>query len=690
MKRSFLNCAEPAAVLAIFLLGLLLPAGARAQTNNSCTGSSSAQVNAQAQRHGTDQGLWLRIFAFTDAPVVGADVRVTLHGRLLVDAKAATNNRGGVPARVWRPWLLDEEAAGDANAPERDGRRRRPFVRISVSGGTLNGDPFLGHLSADVTLTDPVHQILVVNPVTTLVSRVLDERPELELDAAEALVRRFLELPANYSLGLALRESAHYVSPFFSPIAFMAEAGDAGGLDAFEHLLLQELGSPSATHSFPPRLLRTTASTLAAGLYAGALDVASAEGVENLAGWAMSLTGLVPTSETTQADIDALTGALSDLQSSVDALCTEVAQLTQLVQSTATQTQYDTIVHVAQPLANNVTGYENDISSYAQFCPPLPASSVPPPPNLNQAWCDKWGPIYNQELILSYENRDFENLEGYIEDSGMLGTGGMLHLYSLWLGQTERFFTAADSTNMQNLYNYWDGVLTSAANVRMELFHQQGDQNTPAGQQQIISFIGNPDAAPPTKGVFQADQAANLQLMFPAVPVGTVINTKDHFMWDLNSPLSYVVQPVQQSCSVDPLGPWFELMPYPLAGPWGQQVIYGLPGWNSPDLSEMQALIDGWTGASPMSWLVAQGFQDLTNGCGIGERVWTQTWTGHDSGSYQIDYLMDLATGNVDSTNGVVYPCPPGPNCYDNNHAHFHWMMIDRGLARGEQYYWYQ
>lgn len=281
MKRNFLNSTGRVALVAAFLLGLFLPAGARAQENG--------QAPVESPEHRRHQPMWLSIMAFTDAPVVGADVRVTVgsHGPLLVDAKAATNRQGVFPARVWRPWLLREQAE-DANQPE---RRRRSFLRISISGGTKNGDPFLEHLTADIALTHPDHQILVVNPVTTLVSRLLDERPELKderlelnLGGAKALVRRFLKLPANYSLGLALRQSSHYVSPFFSTGAFMAEAGNAGGLDAFEHLLLQELASPSATHSFrPPKLLGSTGSdatsAMQAGLYAGLLDVAGAEGV---------------------------------------------------------------------------------------------------------------------------------------------------------------------------------------------------------------------------------------------------------------------------------------------------------------------------------------------------------------------------------------------------------------------------
>ncbi len=252
MKRSFLNSTGPAALLAAFLLGLFLPAGTRAQENGK---------------------VWLKIMAFTDAPVVGADIRITLggpRGPVLADAKAATNRQGVFPAPV-RSLSILREGAGGANG--------RSFVRISISGGTIDGNRFLGHLTADVVVTDPAHQILVVNPVTSLVSRVLDDRPELKLDKAEAIVRRFLKLPANYSLGLALRQSPHYVSPFFSAVAFMAEARDAGGLDAFEHLLLRELlqellASPSATHAFrpPPQLLGSTGASDAAQLLGSAAE----------------------------------------------------------------------------------------------------------------------------------------------------------------------------------------------------------------------------------------------------------------------------------------------------------------------------------------------------------------------------------------------------------------------------------
>ena len=102
------------------------------------------------------------------------------------------------------------------------------LCQVTVSGGSTNGNPFLGHLSADVVVADPEHQIVAVNPVTTLVSLLLDERPDLKLDDAQALVRNFLVFPANCDLGMALRESSGYESPFFSPVEFSTVMQSAG------------------------------------------------------------------------------------------------------------------------------------------------------------------------------------------------------------------------------------------------------------------------------------------------------------------------------------------------------------------------------------------------------------------------------------------------------------------------------
>ena len=711
MKRQFVNLTGPAAVLPALLLGLFLPAGTRAQTN-SCNGS--AQVSAQAQEHGRDQRVWLRIFAFTDAPVVGADVRVTLHGRVLVDAKAATNKRGGFPARVWRPWLLDEEAAGDANAPERDRHRRRSFVRISVSGGTLNGDPFLGHLSADVAITDLGHQILVVNPVSTLVSRLLEERPVLKLDEAEALVRRFLKLPANYSLGLALGKSSHYVSPFFSPVAFMTEASDAGGLDAFEHLLLQELASPSATHSFrnTKALGSTDSSAISvfqAGLYAGLLDIAGAEGVGSLAGWALSYTGLA-TPGATDDDINALQDALDGLGQEVDNLQTQVGQLSNLVLSKATQTQYDLITLTAQTLANDVCDEVNRLYNLTIDCPPLPDGSTPTQP-APDSFCATEPVAIRNDLNGTTLYSAYTNIESYVKDNGLLGTEGMLHLYSLWLGQSKQFFRAADSTKMQNLYDYWNGVLTQAAELKVELLHQEGEQAV--GGANLIALMGNPDATPPTTGVFQANQAANLKLMFPPVPTdpafpqngGVVINTQDHAMWALAPWVATgpykppALASPQPSCSTWPsplLGVPNVLNASPLP-------YLGFSNWaTSPSKAQWQAAVSlAPTNGSVLwrDWLTQQtqttddemppssGFFVWASHCSsaIPGGAWTSTFD-HVANNFVYWYWYINPSSNTFATAGSSSlgngtNVSGGTNLFD---------IPVRTLAAGEQYFWYQ
>lgn len=616
--------------------------------------------------------------AFAAAPVVGADVRVSVygpHGWPLVDVPAATNRYGVFPAAV--PSLSS--------------------VRVTVSGGTINGQPFPGHLSRDVVLTDPAHQIVVVNPVTTLVSRLLDRRPELKLDEAEALVRRFLGLPANYSMGLALRQSSGYVSRFSSPVAFMTEAQAAGGLDAFAHLLLLELASDSAIHPFPqPKLLGDTGSsavsTIQAGLEAGILDYASSIGLYSLTGWAISLTGS-SNSGADSAAIDALLQSLADLQSSIDALSNQVAQLSNLVQSTATQTQYNTIVVPAQTLELQVNGVESDLSYFAQACPPLPGGSTPTTPD---AYCTNEKVSVTAELNDVTIQQAYVTMEGYVGDNPTIGFRGMLHLYSLWLAQSKPFFRPADSTDMQNLYNYWDAALTQAANLKIELLHQNGAQGNPGGQQQLTDFMGNPTLNPPSKGTFQVNEAANLKLMFPAVPVGTVINTRDHTMWATDYPVDST-----EYCIVN-YG-----LPPPQASMWNSPITSassvtwnGITGWISPSLPEIQSLIQGWTGPNPNSWLTAQteavapdsplspGFANLLPdspgyGCGSAGFVWTSTPTGsyysYNGVHYPEYYVMRLDTGttNVPSNYNIAGLNPRN------------WIFLKRSLGQGEQYFWY-
>jgi hypothetical protein len=657
-----------AAVLAALLLALCPPgwtaAAGQAQSAERVT---VPPVWSRGQGHGRPVE-WLKLQVFTDAPVVGADVRVSVHGsqgRPLVEVQAATNNQGVVPVAL-------------PSHPS--------FFRVSVSGGTTNGNPFLGHLSADVVLDDPAHQLVVVNPVTTLVSLVLDARPDLKLEGAEALVRQFLELPENYSLGMALRVSAGYRSRHFSPGILVAEAEAAGGLDAFLAVLLQELlGSPSAKHAFRSNLLGGTGTSLATSLAQGALSYAGGQG----AGWVMQSAG-IPTFGATTGSIAALQQALANLQSSVDDLSTKVDQLTQLVQSTATQTQYNTITTAAQPLAIKVSTVQDDLSFFAQWCPPLAEGS---PQTTPDDFCITQEPIVKQELINSYENKDYELLEGYIQDNGTLGTSGMLHLYSLWLAESKPFWRAADSTKMQTLYDYWDTILTLAANLRMELFHELGYQDSLGGQALLTSFMGDT-----TNGTFWANQAANSQLMkrpltsgfvfVSTTPVSTTSAGREYAMWSIY-PWNELLKPAYPSttCNQHGYSPLVEFVPQYVQ----LSEFAGFRDWQpNPTYPQWQALVKGgptstqgtlqnWlttlTKADPPESPTSPGFFNEVGCHSPAFPVWSQT--KYNSSAY---WVIQLDKG---SSNCFKASCS-GPGCPDN----FDWPA--RALASDEQYFWDQ
>lgn len=706
-------------------------------------GKRAPEASTKGNGHGHGSKLaWLKIMAFTDAPVVGADVRVSVdgsNGRPLVEARAATNSQGAYAVQV---------------------RTEPSHLRVSISGGTVNGHPFPGHLSADVDLTDPAHQIVVVNPVTTLVSLVLDERRNLKLDDAEALVRRFLKLPPDYSLGLALRKGARYQSRFFSPLTLLAEANAAGGLDAFEHALLQELLSGSVHPFRPPNLLGDSSDPevwVAENLASGAFSFAEGQGV----GWIMSATG-IPTPGASSSSIAALETALLDLASAIEDLANEVAQLNLEVKTTATQTQYTEITTTASTYATTITKQENDLQFFAQYCPPLPEGSTPTTPS---QYCVDNLPLVISELQQEYTQAYYEQVESFVQDNGTLGLSGMIHLYSLWLGEARPFWRAADSTAIQNLYNYWDTILTTAANMRMELFHYLGDQNNPGGTAQITAFIGNPNLSPvlvasssngqnvhalsggvlnvqssttgypnsglllvPTstgpqivsytglgansftgtassgsgtvstggsvtyEGVFEANEVWNQKLMFPALTSPNVfINTTDHKMWSIY-PWN-VTDNTCRTCTITPSAtcstttyPVYLLSQLVLAN------YEGFTGWGTvPTKTDWQNLVSrapaSSSGTSWQSWLVSQTeAQDPESPISPGfYNIVTSckindAWTATDQTGANYNFLA----GEWFVINLNVDSIPTvfeGANLVN-------WPQ--RALASGEQYYYYQ
>jgi hypothetical protein len=288
--------------------------------------------------------------------------------------------------------------------------------------------------------------------------------------------------------------------------------------------------------------------------------------------------------------------------------------------------------------------------------------------------------LSNQPIYSAYTNT-----EGFVRDNGTLGLEGMLHLYSLWLGQSKQFFRPADSTKMQNLYDYWDSVLTQAADLKVEFLHEEGEQQV--GGAQLIALMGNPDAAPPTTGTFQADQAGNLKLMFPPVPSNYVISTQDpsHTMWALapwvgnpgGSPATgYPVIWLQQTaCAYYPVAPAFLYgqYTYPLPFP----MYYGLDNWQwAPTKAQWQAAVS----LAPTNGSVPWG-------------AWftQQTQTTSDESPPSTGFFNCPGNSWISTPTGTPYlninlVTNTFPNVTYNSAGV--WYGV-RPLDAGEQYYWY-
>lgn len=610
---------------------------------------------------------WVPIVAFLDVPLAAADVEVYDHdGKLLFKKQMATNAQGAFPAHVKK---LPRNFRVVVSWEPRRNNDRRPL------GGF--------DLSTDVRDFDPANDIVYVNAVTTLVSRVIDKAPYLSVRKSQVLVRRFLGLQPNQSLGSALRQGKYYRSRHFSHPAFLTEAIKIGGVDAFLNRLARRiLSGPKDTQLFvgaPQGIASTAATFVARNLASGALSWAAGQGM----GWVAQSAGL-STRGATVADIANLQASLSDLQSSIDDLKDDIANLQSALSAQISDAGYQTIVAQAQALQGPVDDAASRLNFYALGCPTVPEGQTPAPPD---EWCTQ-----NRQLIidrLNQLNGSFESLANLVLDNSVTRYKGLIHMYSQTLGQAVRFFRPADSTKLQANFDYWDAALVQAAMLKTEFFHMIGNQNNPGGIAELQSFLGDPNASPPIQGRFPTTRSQMALLNFPPLPEGTVINTKDKKMWSTTAPNVSM-------CSAPLYTPATNSLT-----PYGPISFGGISGWITPSVPDLQNLASGFTGVL-FDWLrtqtqtvdgespVSAGFPNiLSTGNYLCDTFWWSTpitsstvaSANANPNTYGRYFMMNPYNGTMyipTNTTGISSSNPSGG-----------WMLLSRALSAGEQYYWY-
>ncbi len=457
-------------------------------------------VGASAQR----TRRWVPIHVFTNTPVADADIVVSRpDGKVIFEKDHATNNRGFYPAEIVR---------------------RPKSFRVTVFADGMK-------LSTDVHDYDQVHGEVYVNPVTTMVSRLLDRRPELSLREAQVIVRTFLGMPANTSLGAAMRQGPYYQSPLFSESVFINHAKAHGGFDSYlESLVTQAIAHPNERHLFRPTGLGSTgigsdiAVAVAKELGSSALSWAEGYGM----GWVAEAAGITEPGATKQ-DIEKLQNQLDDLQSSVDDLSNQLTQSTKAIEQAINYSQYNTLSISALKLAAQVNVVNQNVTDLSDGCPTVPDGEPPVPLS---TYCQGLLGTITSQLNESEIDGSFEEFASFLEDTGAVGNKGLLHLFSLCIGQSSHFFRYGDSVKIQDMWGYWDAVEVQAAIAKVERLHLQHAQDDPGGQKVLLRFLGNANATPPTNGELQNTHNAEANLVWPILPQGTVVvNTDGHPLW---------------------------------------------------------------------------------------------------------------------------------------------------------------
>ncbi|HEX6496306.1 MAG TPA: hypothetical protein VF018_12525 [Acidobacteriaceae bacterium] len=592
---------------------------------------------------------WVPIHVFTNTPVADADIVVSdPDGRVVFEKDHATNNRGFYPAEIVH---------------------RPKSFRVTVLANGMK-------LSSDVNDYREVGGEVYVNPVTTMVSRLLDRRPELSLAEARAIIRSFLGMPANTSLGAAMRQGPYYVSPLFSESDFIKQAKAHGGFDSFlESQVTQAIAHPNEAHLFRPTgpgsagIGSSIAVAVAEELGKSALSWAVGEGM----GWAAEAAGL-SSPGATKEDIEHLQNQLDDLQSSVDDLSNQLTQSTKAIEQAINYSQYNTLSISALKLAAQVNVVNQNVTDLSDGCPTVPDGEPPVPLS---TYCQGLLGTITSQLNESEIDGSFEEFASFLEDTGAVGNKGLLHLFSLCMGQSSHFFRYSDSVKIQDMWGYWDAVEVQAAIAKAERLHLQHAQDDPGGQKVLLRFLGNVNATPPTNGELQNTHNAEAALVWPILPEGTVVNTDDQALWLTVYPGSNNPQYCRDSLTNPPnlLG-GIDFKPIPpdiRLQPTVKSSFTSL--FRSPSRNQLTSLINGWKGHSiaPGKWIADQsgpkagdppntdksiGFPVIyttITGCTTSGPPWVWTYDSIVRGqNYYVFNLSDGTSSDENSSVGIV------------------------------------
>lgn len=336
-------------------------------------------------------------------------------------------------------------------------------LRAVVTGGRADGKPFRGTMLAQVR-GHRSGDFILVSPATTVLARYQIRRPKLRTGTAHAHVRRYLGVPAGYTLA----HDSHFAEPAdlrFSGVKLIRTARANGGFDRYVKRLsgrvraktppVKQFTPAPARRTTTTRAPRATASRsaptpswlppgpeeMAFGFVSGILDKAAGGITDAAISWIGQyvpflafLDGDSPFDKISE-QLDRISGQLVELQTSVNNLQASVNQLQQLV----TQGTFDILSQNANQITNAVDTTTANFSGILEVI-----ESGGKPEDVTAAWT----------AFMTNLGTDLVNVPGKGRQSSLLGkyldptvSRGLLY----WANQIT---TYANTGGQQSLYNW--------------------------------------------------------------------------------------------------------------------------------------------------------------------------------------------------------------------------------------------
>ncbi|MCL5807012.1 MAG: hypothetical protein M1418_00370 [Deltaproteobacteria bacterium] len=563
--------------------------------------------------------------------------------------------------------------------------------RVEATGGTSGGTPFQGTMMAEVRGHVPGDTIVYLHPATTLVSAYLRRHPDRSLPEAEAVVTRFLQIPASCEIGAGLRGKSN---PYFDHTAFLSAAAAAGGFDSFVSALVTEMdASPTATHPF---LASASGSVMLQG---GMTDVLAWSG-QQFASGALSYAGSNAMSYVlSKFGLDMGGDPLAEVKQKLDQISSQLTLL---------QSQ---VKNMGQDLACEIGfyGYEGSVEGLGQetldnieHLADLYDTLLHFDPSDNSL--EKYQEIGRQKEQIRKETLALgttlhDHVHSLIVGKDAVMTTGAVKGLSRMLKTCGRYINGDKSAAIQRQYAFLALHQVQACSIIVNYYtdaglYDQADKEAKkcAGYIKDVQALAIPNTLPPA--------ATTCHHFGPIRNCGLadeVVDSRTNLVWWV--------------------GPWiyadlgYEL--YPNMG-WGMGYKLTDPRWMTPTCADMETFLQGVGGdPDPSGWLEKQGFRarfildgrnfafatnDLAirqppyliiNGTNYGiwssadniyEFLWQFNWKDQ----------VDPATGRNPSING--YSAKTSHSVYSNGAcggaARSAKVLLVRPLDPGERYSW--